>query len=145
MRYISLDQQIHAQTIKHERERERNDISRKTQHCLQKKGWRNGQVAHVCVCARAQVLFFSFFFSLLKVGQMQHLVVARKDYLASHPRNHRSRVYVLMICKCNQEWTYLLSDVLSLGAFISENLFLIITSSPAHIAAALTSSSERPC
>lgn len=39
---------------------------------------------------------------------------------------------------------YLLTDELSLGAFISENRFLIITSSLAQVAAALTSSSERP-
>jgi len=38
----------------------------------------------------------------------------------------------------------LLTDELSLGAFISRNRFLIITSSPAQAAAALTSSSERP-
>lgn len=41
-------------------------------------------------------------------------------------------------------FTYLLTDELSLGAFISVNRFLIITSSPAHVAAARTSSSERP-
>lgn len=55
--------------------------------------------------------------------------------------------YLVLQCKTAQlqsMTTYLLSDVLSFGAFISENLFLIITSSPAHIAAALTSSSERP-
>lgn len=40
--------------------------------------------------------------------------------------------------------TYLLTDEPSLGAFISRNLFLIITSSPAQAAADLTSSSERP-
>lgn len=39
---------------------------------------------------------------------------------------------------------YLLTE-LSFGAFISENRFLIITSSLAHAAAALTSSDERPC
>lgn len=44
----------------------------------------------------------------------------------------------------NQIITYLLTDELSLGAFISINRFLIITSSPAHAAAALTSSSDRP-
>jgi len=40
--------------------------------------------------------------------------------------------------------THLLTDELSLGAFISIKRFLIITSSPAQAAAALTSSSERP-
>ena len=40
--------------------------------------------------------------------------------------------------------THLLTDELSLGAFISRKRFLIITSSPAQAAAALTSSSERP-
>jgi hypothetical protein len=40
--------------------------------------------------------------------------------------------------------THLLTDELSLGAFISVKRFLIITSSPAQAAAALTSSSERP-
>jgi hypothetical protein len=40
--------------------------------------------------------------------------------------------------------TYLLTDELSLGAFISTNRFLINTSSPAQAAAARTSSSDRP-
>lgn len=40
--------------------------------------------------------------------------------------------------------THLLTDELSLGAFISIKWFLIITSFPAQAAAALTSSSERP-
>lgn len=40
---------------------------------------------------------------------------------------------------------YLLTDEPFLGAFISEKRFLIMTSSRAQAAAALTSSSERPC
>jgi len=44
----------------------------------------------------------------------------------------------------NSKYTHLLTEELSLGAFISIKRFLIITSSPAQAAAALTSSSERP-
>lgn len=43
-----------------------------------------------------------------------------------------------------QTKTHLLTEELSFGAFISMNWFLIITSSPAQAAAALTSSSDRP-
>ena len=56
---------------------------------------------------------------------------------------HYSKSTKLKIHKKRSD-THLLTDELSLGAFISIKRFLIMTSSPAQAAAALTSSSERP-